>query len=208
MSHTEQPVRVAAIVLAAGKASRMGESGPHKLLAEFDGVPLIRQCVLQAVASAASPVIVVTGHRAEEIVACLDGLDVKKIFNPDFADGMAGSLKTGLSIVPLDAVDGLMVLLADMPKITTAHLDALLSRFLELQGAAVIRATDNGKPGNPVIVPGSLFPALSSLEGDRGARMVIEESRLPVVGVEIGEAASADADTSQAIVDMGGVLRD
>jgi molybdenum cofactor cytidylyltransferase len=207
MSDAGQPIRVAAIVLAAGKASRMGECGLHKLLAEFDGVPLIRHSVLQAVSSAASPVVVVTGHRSDEVVACLGGLAVDIIFNPDFADGMASSLKTGLAVLPPDMVDGVMVMLADMPKINIAHLDALISRFVELQGEAVVRAMANGQSGNPVILPTSLFPALSLLEGDKGARMAIEKSGLQVAGVEIGEAALADADTSQAIIAMGGVLR-
>lgn len=207
MSEARKPIRVAAIVLAAGKASRMGEGGPHKLLAEFDGVPLIRRIVLQAVSSSASRVVVVTGHRSDEVVACLAGLAVDIIFNPDFAEGMAGSLKTGLAVLPPDTVNGVMVMLADMPKITTAHLDTLISRFVELHGEAVVRPTANGQPGNPVILPASLFPALSLLEGDKGARMVIEKSGLQVAGVEIGEAALAYADTSQAIIALGGVLR-
>ncbi len=108
---------VAALILAAGRSSRM--RGPNKLLARFDGEPLIRRMAKRALASKADPVIVVTGHRADDIAAALDGLDVEIAHNPDFADGLATSLKTGLHAVP-DGAAGALVLLADMPEITTA----------------------------------------------------------------------------------------
>ena len=89
---------VAAIVLAAGRSTRMG--GPNKLLAELNGKRLVRIVSEQALASKASSVIVVTGHQRAEVEAALAGLNVKFVHNPDFAAGLATSVKTGIAAVP------------------------------------------------------------------------------------------------------------
>jgi len=90
--------KVAAIILAAGQARRMG--GPNKLTARFDGEPLVRRVTEHALKSKAGPVIVVTGHRSAEITSALSGLDVQMVDNPDYADGLATSLKAGLAAAP------------------------------------------------------------------------------------------------------------
>ena len=90
--------RIAAIILAAGRSTRMG--GPNKLLAEIGGRPLVRIAVEEALASSAQPVIVVTGHQREKVEAALEGLKVQRVHNPDFAEGLSTSLKAGLAAVP------------------------------------------------------------------------------------------------------------
>jgi molybdenum cofactor cytidylyltransferase len=65
-----------------------------------------------------------------------------------------------------------------------------------------------GKRGNPVILPRATFEAIMRLEGDIGARPIVEESGLPVIDVEIGAAAHLDTDTPEAILAAGGVLID
>ncbi|MGY4596530.1 molybdopterin biosynthesis enzyme [Bradyrhizobium sp. GM22.5] len=85
--------QVAVIVLAAGRSTRMG--GPNKLLAELDGKKLVRIATEQALASKASEVIVVTGHQTELIEQALQGLKVRFVKNPDFAGGIASSVKAG-----------------------------------------------------------------------------------------------------------------
>src|SRR4029077_13522341 len=94
-----QPIgrHVAAIVLAAGRSTRMG--GPNKLLAEIGGKPLVRIAAEQALASRARPVVVVTGHQRAEVEAALKGLPVTFAHNPDFAEGLSTSVKTGLAAV-------------------------------------------------------------------------------------------------------------
>src|SRR5205807_4492953 len=89
---------VAAIVLAAGRSTRMG--GPNKLLAEVGGKPLVRIAAEQALATRAKPVIVVTGHEHERVETALAGLPVRIVHNPDFAQGLGTSLKTGIATVP------------------------------------------------------------------------------------------------------------
>jgi molybdenum cofactor cytidylyltransferase len=198
---------VAIVILAAGKASRMGEGGKHKLLAEFDGVPLVRRSALTALAADTASVIVVTGHRRSEIEAALDGLAVTFVDNPDYASGMASSLIAGYTSRDADSTDGFLVMLADMPGISTAHLNALTFAFRNAGGEAVVRAVSRGKPGNPVILPRSLNHAVLRLEGDVGARDVIATSGLPVLDVDVGDAACLDVDTPQEVLAAGGVMK-
>ncbi|MGY5776808.1 NTP transferase domain-containing protein [Rhizobium sp. LEGMi135b] len=200
-------ISVAIVLLAAGKASRMGEGGSHKLLAEFDGVPLVRRSASIAIASGVSDIVAVTGHRRDEIEGALNGLAVKPVFNPDYVSGMASSLVAGVSTQTAQKADGVLVMLADMPGVTSDDLKTLISAFRQANGQVIVRAVSGGKRGNPVILPRSVLSAVMRLEGDIGARHIIETSGLPVNDVEIGEAAHLDVDTPEAVVAAGGVLK-
>lgn len=197
---------VAVVLLAAGKASRMGEGGPHKLLATFGGVPLVRRMALAARA-AATPVIVVTGHRRVEVEEALAGLDVETVWNARYESGMASSIAAGLGSQAVEGADGVMIMLSDMPGLTADALGLLLAAFAGSQGHAIVRAV-SGARGNPVILPSSLRPALLALQGDVGARSIIERCGLPIIDVEIGAAAQLDVDTPEAVIAAGGILRD
>ncbi|MGO4621209.1 NTP transferase domain-containing protein [Ensifer sp. 2YAB10] len=199
------PVEI--VVLAAGRASRMGTDGGHKLLATFDGVPLVRRSVEAAIAAAPGRVVVVTGHREADIRAALEDLPAKLVSNPDYLSGMASSLTTGLSAVSEQA-GGILVMLADMPGVTGSDLRKLLDRFTAENGRAVIRATAEGQRGNPVILPQQTFSAVRQLVGDVGARHIIEKCGLPVIDVELGSAARLDLDTPEQIVAAGGILEE
>ncbi|AKI00338.1 putative MobA-like protein [Hoeflea sp. IMCC20628] len=201
-NHTGMSVGV--VLLAAGKASRMGEAAGHKLLAEFDGEPLIRRMARTALASNASATVVVTGHRGSEIAASLSGLALDLVGNPDFASGMASSLKLGLGALAGD-LSGALVLLGDMPALRPEHLDRLVSAFVESDGTAIVRACDGERRGNPVILPRSAFNDAMQLSGDVGARPLIESGAWPVIDVEIGPAARLDVDTPEAVRLAGGV---
>jgi molybdenum cofactor cytidylyltransferase len=200
-------VEVEAVMLAAGRASRMGKDGAHKLLAEFDGVPLVRRLALSALAAPFSQVVVVTGHRSADIQAVLAGLGCRIVFNPDYADGMASSLAVGIGAVSPDA-DGALILLADMPRIATSHLERLVDAFRKAGGKAIVRAVSGERRGNPVILPRATFAAILKLEGDVGARQIVETSGLEIVDVDIGEASQIDVDTADAVLAAGGLLRD
>ena len=200
-------ISVAVVLLAAGRASRMGEGGSHKLLAEFDGVPLVRRSASTATASGASAVIVVTGHRRGDIERQLSDLAVEPVYNPDYASGMASSLVAGVGAQAAQRADGVLVMLADMPGVTTNDLKTLIGAFRKANGQAIVRAVSGAKRGNPVILPRAVLNAVMRLEGDVGARHIIETSGLPVIDVDIGEAAHLDVDTPEAVVAAGGVLK-
>ncbi|MGU3576163.1 NTP transferase domain-containing protein [Brucellaceae bacterium C25G] len=201
---------VAIAVLAAGRSSRINsdQSGVrNKLLAHFDGVPLIRRSTEAAIAGGGRPVIVVLGHMAEEIDMALHHLTIKTIFNPDFSQGLSTSIKAALGHLPSSAT-GLMIQLGDMPHIKAAHIREMLAAFDKTGHKAVIRATCRGEAGNPVIIPASLFGELAQLQGDRGARRLIEKSAVEVIDVDIGDAALSDVDTADALEKAGGYWAD
>ncbi len=189
--------RTAAIVLAAGRSTRMG--GPNKLLAEIKGRPLVRIAAEQALASQASPVIVVTGHQRDEVEAALAGLGVTLVHNPDFAGGLSTSLKAGVAAVPGD-VDGVIVCLGDMPQVNAPLIDKLIGAFDPEKGALVVAPTINGERGNPVVWSRRFFPDLAALQGDAGARHLIRSVPEAVVEVPLsGTAALVDVDTPDAL---------
>ncbi len=198
-------VSVAIILLAAGKASRMG--GPHKLLAEFSGVPLVRRTAERALSSGADSVTVVTGYRHEDIAVALVGLALDLAHNPDFASGIASSLKVGFGAPAPSRADGVLVMLADMPNVAASDLTTLIDVFRAAGGQAIVCAASQSKRGNPVILPQSLHEEVTQLEGDVGARQFIESCGLAVIDIDIGDRAILDVDTPEAVIAAGGILK-
>src|SRR5262249_59929690 len=188
--------RIAAIVLAAGRSTRMG--GPNKLLAEIGGKALVRIATEQALASRADPVIVVTGHQRERVEQALAGLAVRLVHNPDFADGLSTSLKTGLAAVPPEA-DGAIVCLGDMPQVRAAMIDRLIAAFDPARGALIVIPTIDGKRAHPVLLSRRFFPELAAGEGEVGARHMIGAYGEAVVEVAADRAALVDIDTPEAL---------
>jgi molybdenum cofactor cytidylyltransferase len=196
-SETEENRAVAAIILAAGRSTRMG--GPNKLLAELDGKKLVRIATEQALASKASEVIVVTGHQAELVEQALEGLKVKFVRNPDFAGGLAGSVKAGIAAVPANA-DGAVICLGDMPLIDAHLIDRLIEAFAPDRGNLIVVPVAEGRRGNPVLWSRRFFAELMTLEGDIGARHLIAKHGEAVAEVAVeGESAFLDIDTPQAL---------
>jgi molybdenum cofactor cytidylyltransferase len=189
--------RVAAIVLAAGRSTRMG--GPNKLLADIAGKPLVRIVVEEALASRARPVIVVTGHERARVEAALAGLDVRLVHNPDFAQGLSTSLKTGLAAVPAPA-DGAIICLGDMPQVRAGLIDRLIAAFDPARGALIAVPTLEGRRGNPVVWSRRFFTELAELEGDVGARHLIGTYGEALVEVPVTDSAAlVDIDTPEAL---------
>jgi len=190
------PVRsIAALVLAAGRSSRMG--GPNKLLAEIGGRPLVRIAVEEALASQARPVIVVTGHQRERVEAALAGLPVDFVHNPYFADGLGTSLKTGIAALPAQS-DGVIVCLGDMPQVDAAMINRLIGAIDPAKGALIAMPTIEGQRGNPVVWSRRFFPDLMAVEGDVGARYLIGRYTEAVAEVPLsGKAALTDVDTPE-----------
>jgi len=192
--------RIAAVVLAAGRSTRMG--GPNKLLAEIAHRPLVRIAVEEALASRASPVIVVTGHQRTEIEKVLAGLPVQLVHNPSFADGLGTSLHAGIAAVPADA-DGAIVCLGDMPQVDRALIDRLIGAFDPDRGALIVTPTFEGKRGNPVLWSRRFFPDLMAIEGDVGARHLIGRYGEAAVEVPVeGKGAFIDIDTPEALLGL------
>jgi molybdenum cofactor cytidylyltransferase len=193
----EKGRHIAAVILGAGRSTRMG--GPNKLLEQIGGRPLIRIAAEQALASRAGPVIVVTGHQRDKIEAALEGLNVRLVHNPNFAEGLSTSVKAGLAAVP-EAVDGAIVCLGDMPQVTAALIDKLVAAFDPERSALVVVPVIDGKRGNPVVWSRRFFPELAALEGDVGARHLIGRYPEAVAEVPLSDtAALIDVDTPEAL---------
>jgi molybdenum cofactor cytidylyltransferase len=194
---TDGERKVAAVVLAAGRSTRMG--GPNKLLAELGGKTLVRIVAEQALASKASEVIVVTGHQADQVEKSLAGLKVRFVRNPDFADGLASSVKAGISAVPDDA-DAAIVLLGDMPLIDAQLIDRLIEAFAPDRGGLIAVPVSDGRRGNPVLWSRRFFGELMTLDGDIGARHLIAKHGEAVAEVPVeGHGAFLDIDTPEAL---------
>jgi len=187
--------RVAAVVLAAGRSTRMGAI--NKMLAEIGGKPLVRIAVEQAVSSCAQPVIVVTGHEREKVEAALKGLPVRLVHNPGFSEGLGSSLKAGIAAVP-ESADAAIVCLGDMPRVDAVLINRLIAAFDPEHGALVVVPSIDGRRGNPVLWSNRLFHDLMSIQGDIGARHLISSYAEAVVEVPVdGQAALTDVDTPE-----------
>jgi molybdenum cofactor cytidylyltransferase len=187
---------VAAVVLAAGRSTRMGAE--NKLLAGIGGRPMVRRVAEAALASRARPVLAVTGHMAAEVGTALAGLDVMLVPNPDYASGLASSLKAGIRAVPADCA-GAVILLGDMPLIYPGQINALLQAFAGTPDAIVVPVHE-GRQGNPVIWPRRLFSELLQLDGDAGAKRLIAMHGDEVREIDLtSDAIFADVDTPDAL---------
>ena len=186
--------KVAALVLAAGRSSRMGAA--NKLLAEFDGVPMALRAVNAALASRVASVTVVVGHEAAQVEALLAGRKINIVRNADFAQGMSTSLRAGLAAVPSEA-EAAVVLLADMPRITAAHVDRLIDAF-DAQQPSIVVPQRNGRRGNPILWPREFFARMQAVSGDQGARGLLEANPQRIRAVDMDDdAIHADVDTPE-----------
>ncbi|MEP3046888.1 MAG: molybdopterin-binding/glycosyltransferase family 2 protein [Roseibium sp.] len=195
--------KIASIILGAGKSSRMG--GPNKLLAELDGKTLVRHVAEAALAANARQNILVTGHLAEDVEAQVSDLGVLAVRNPDFSDGMAGSIRVGMNALQPD-IDAVVILLGDMPKIDSDVIKSLIAAYRQNETDLIITATADGKRGNPVLWDRRFFTALKNLSGDVGGRHLIAQNIGFVAEVEVGSAARLDLDTPDALFAAGGSL--
>jgi molybdenum cofactor cytidylyltransferase len=200
------PPRVAGIVLAAGRSSRMA---PHNKLLVPDraGRPMVARVVDNLLSSAARPVIVVTGHRAEEVRAAVAGRPVQVVHAPDYADGLSASLRAGIAAVPAEA-SAALVCLGDMPLVTGRMIERLIEAYEPDEGRSVVVPTCRGKIGNPVLWDRRFFPDIAGLVGDVGARPLLERHSEHVAQVELDtDAVLRDFDTVESLATLPAHLR-
>lgn len=195
----QTPHKVAAIVLAAGRSSRMGEQ--NKLLAAVGDNSMIQRVVDATLKAEVFSTTVVTGCQAQEVRVQLQGRDVSFVHNADYREGLAGSLKRGLSSLSGD-IDGVMILLADMPFINAVHINELLAEFNPATERDIVAPIREGRLGNPIIWSARYIPAMMKLSGDRGARPLLEEFAANVWEVPMGDdAIFMDVDTPAALAE-------
>jgi molybdenum cofactor cytidylyltransferase len=184
------PGKVGAIVLAAGRASRMG--GPHKLLADWRGQPIIAHAIDAIAAAGLPPPIVVLGHDADAVRQAVAARPAQFVVAADWADGMGRSLAAGIGAVPPDW-DAALIVLADMPRIEPG----LIATLAATPGEVVLPVWD-GRRGHPVRWPRAAFARLASLAGDTGGRAVMEAFTVTTVPAP-SDAILDDIDTPAAL---------
>jgi molybdenum cofactor cytidylyltransferase len=186
---------IAAIILAAGRSSRMGR---NKLLLELDGKPILCHAVDQALAAGLSEIVVVSGHQASKVRSVLGERPVRVIEAREHRLGMSASLKAGIrSLKP--GTDAALVMLGDMPQVSAGLIKRLIAGYNPIEGRSIVVPTVDGKRGNPVLFDQRFFAEILELEGDVGARHLIGQHDDQVAEVPAEDAGSfTDVDTPEA----------
>ena len=202
--------RIAAIVLAAGQSRRMG--AVNKLLATVDGKPMVCHVIECLQTSQARPLAVVTGHDYAAVEAVLPKAGFTLTHNPDYASGLSSSLRRGLAALPDGPegvpVDGVLVCLGDMPRVSPAVVNRLIAAFNPTEGRAICVPTWQGKRGNPVLFARRFFAEMQEIAGDTGARALSGEHAEVVCEVPMDDdAVLHDIDTPEALEALGGISR-
>lgn len=191
----ESKPRIAAVILAAGRSTRMGSI--NKLLAPVEGMSMVGRVVNTALASL-KEVFVVTGHEGETVEQALAGRPVTLVRNRDFAAGMSTSLKCGVAALRPE-IDGALILLGDMPYVSADIIEQIMRAFAA-ERSAIIVPTHQGKRGNPILWPRRFFTEMQEISGDVGARQLIVRHADQVREVDVGSAAIfIDVDTPGAL---------
>jgi molybdenum cofactor cytidylyltransferase len=183
---------VAGIVLAAGASVRMGR---NKMFFELGGEPLLHRAARRAIEARLEPVIVVVGHEAERAIAAVSDLRCAPIVNADYASGINSSVRAGIRAVP-PHVEAAVVVLADMPLVSSAMIATLVERYRDGSAALVVsRYGDVNAP--PTLYGRVLFGELLALEGEGCGKHVVKRHRDEAVMVSWPPDALTDLDVPE-----------
>jgi molybdenum cofactor cytidylyltransferase len=183
---------VVAVVLAAGRGERF--TGGTKQLATVAGRTLVAHAVATAHAAGVDRVLVVVGHDRDAVAAAVRAEDpeARIVSNPDHAEGQSTSFVAGIRAVASDERARLaVVLLADQPGVAAEAVRAVAAAVRG--GAPVARARYADAPGHPIAFARELFERLTDVEGDAGARHLLDD--LDVTHVLAAGTVPLDVDT-------------
>jgi molybdenum cofactor cytidylyltransferase len=186
---------IPAIVLAAGKSSRMGR--PKATLQLDGGDTFVTRIVRTFAAAAVTDVIIVVGHDADAVIDAFSGTDLSATFveNPDYEQGQLSSLLAGLRLVDRPGVVATLMTLVDMPLIGVSTVRAVVDRYMATR-APIVRPIRGAEHGHPVLIDRSLFELLRHADPRRGAKDVVRAHASAAGDVAVNdEGAFADADT-------------
>jgi molybdenum cofactor cytidylyltransferase len=182
---------VSAILLAAGKSERMGES---KQLMPFGQSTMVEKAIDNLLGSAVDEVIVVLGHRAEEVKKTIAAKPVKIAINPDYKQGMSTSIIAGLDLID-NRAQAVMLTLGDQPAVDSQTINQLIDEF-HRHNKGIVIPTYHGKRGHPIIFAIKYKPELLGLTGDIGGRGVIKDHPEDILKVAVdSESVISDIDT-------------
>lgn len=193
---------IAGLLLAAGGARRFGS---QKLVAPLAGQALVRFAASVLLAET-DAVTVVVGNDALRVRSALQDLALTIVENRDWARGLASSLRSGIAALPDDA-EAVVIALGDQPRIDSSVIRSAVARW-RAGGCAIVAARYAGVQGHPVLFDCSVFGELRVLDGDRGAKPVIDRMPERVAYVEIATPAPRDVDTPDDLSALGGEIPD
>jgi molybdenum cofactor cytidylyltransferase len=173
------------MVLAAGASRRFGSA---KQLAIFRGQPLVTHAIRLAEAIAGNRSLLVAGNRWPLVAAACAPLAGYLVVNPDFAEGLGSSIAAGVSAVAGSAA-GILLLMADQPLVDAGHLRDMIAAWSK-NPQCIVATEFDGIAGPPVLFPASVFPELRALQGDSGARGVLQANASRVIRVYCPAAAT------------------
>lgn len=185
----------AAIILAAGKSGRMGS--PKQLL-RYNGKTLLEHAADEAKASDVASVIIVLGHRADEIIAGMSTAGTHAVKNENWESGMASSIITGIKVLISEQpdTDAAVLLVSDQPYVDSALINQIIAKQQESDQPIVACEYDGG-PGVPALFHKFFFSQLLVLKGDAGAKRLIKQNLNLVATVEF-PFGHVDVDTPEA----------
>ena len=173
---------ISAILLAAGQSKRM--DGENKLTKEIKGIPLIKLSVKNILASSVDELIIVLGYQKEIIEKLIDKNEkIKFVFNKDFESGMASSIKTGIDNLS-DKTEAFFICLGDMPMVNHDIYNQLIE---SKDNKEIIVPTYKGQQGNPILFSKSMKSIIISIEGDIGAKKILEQNKGKILKVKIDD---------------------
>lgn len=164
-------LNIAAVILAAGISSRMGK---NKLLLEVNGETIIKKTVRETLASDISSIYVVTGYQSDEVEEELDEFDINIVNNISYRGGVKTSIRLGLSHVPTYC-DGVIIILADMPNVTSSHINNMIKAFDKRKKKQVIISAYKGTKQNPVLWANGMFRYADIIPEGSDVRPVLVE---------------------------------
>ena len=173
---------ISAILLAAGQSKRMG--GENKLTKKIQGVPLIKHSVKNILASSVDELIIVLGYQKEIIEKVIDKNEkIKFVFNKDFENGMASSIKTGLNNLS-EKTEAFFICLGDMPMVNHDIYNQLIK---SKNNKEIIVPTYKGQQGNPVLFNKSMKEKVIDISGDIGAKKILELNKDKILNLEVND---------------------
>ena len=187
---TKPAEKVGGVILAAGEAKRFGA---QKLLVRLEGRPLVQHVIDAANASCLEDIVLVVGTKANDLLPELDVGRTRVVHNPDPARGLASSLQIGLRSLD-QGLNAALVILGDVPGVTTALIDELVARGRDTGASAVISVW-RGRRSPPVVLPKSLWAAAFALQGDVGMREVLKDQDVVEFTVTDALGSLDDIDT-------------
>ena len=177
------PNRIDIAILAAGTSTRTGIK--NKLLLEFEKKALVAHTVDVALDSIADQVHVVLGHQREQLAQALGNRHLDLLYNTAYETGIASSIRCAVQALP-NNVNGMIVCLADMPWVSTQHIDALIKQFT---GDSVCALYFDNQRGHPILFPKTWFSRLMTLQGDTGANRLLRGNELDITRIDLSDDA-------------------